>query len=51
MQDDLTLVVTGAAGFIGANLVKARTTDQQLLDTILGLAGRRRHGGNATDKE
>ena len=23
MQDDLTIVVTGAAGFIGANLVKA----------------------------
>ena len=23
MQDDLTLVVTGAAGFIGANLVRA----------------------------
>lgn len=39
------------AATVSANLVKARTTDQQLLDTILGLAGRRRHGGSATDKE
>ena len=33
------------AAAVSANLVKARTTDQQLLDTILGLAGRGRQNG------
>ena len=39
------------AATVSANLVKARTTDQQLLDTILGLAGRQRNGGSAAGKE